>query len=96
MIKIVRTDQELECPVIDKTLIDKGMDLVLLPDEIDEDALIEAVRDADLLLMCYTPITENVINAASKLKAIVKYGVGIDAIDIEAAKARGIPVVNIP
>jgi D-3-phosphoglycerate dehydrogenase len=31
-----------------------------------------------------------------KLKAIVKYGVGIDAIDIEAAKRRKIPVVNIP
>lgn len=96
MIKIVRTDQELECPVIDKAFIDQGMDLVLLPDGINEDALIEAVRDADLLLMCYTPITENVINAASKLKAIVKYGVGIDAIDIKAAKTRGIPVVNIP
>ena len=96
MIKIVRTDQELECPVIDKTLFDHGMNLVLLPDGIAEVALIEAVRDADLLLMCYTPITEKVINAAIKLKAIVKYGVGIDAIDIEAAKARGIPVVNIP
>jgi len=96
MIKVVRTDQELECPVIDKALIDQGMDLVLLPDGIAEDVLIESVRDADLLLMCYTPITENVINAASKLKAIVKYGVGIDAIDIEAAKVRGIPVVNIP
>lgn len=96
MIKVVRTDQELECPIIDTALIDKGVDLVLLPDGIHEDALIEAVRDADLLLMCYTPITEKVINAASHLKAIVKYGVGIDAIDIEAAKARGIPVVNIP
>lgn len=96
MTKVVRTDKELECPIIDKALIDKGVDLVLLPDGIAEDELIEAVRDADLLLMCYTPITENVINAASNLKAIVKYGVGIDAIDIEAAKARGIPVVNIP
>ena len=54
------------------------------------------MRDADLLLMCYTPITARVIAAAAKLKGIVKYGVGIDAIDIPAAMARGIPVVNVP
>ena len=40
--------------------------------------------------------TARVIAAAQKLKGIVKYGVGIDAIDIPAAIARGIPVVNVP
>ena len=68
----------------------------LLPEGIGEDELIAAVRDADLLLMCYTPVTARVIAAAEKLKGIVKYGVGIDAIDIPAAIARGIPVVNVP
>jgi len=46
--------------------------------------------------MCYTPITRRVIEAAHRLKGIVKYGVGIDAIDIAAARERGIPVVNVP
>lgn len=95
-IKIVRTDRELECPIIDKVLRERGAELVLLPEGISEDELAAHVRDADLLLMCYTPITAKVINGATKLKAIVKYGVGIDAIDIPAAKARSIPVVNIP
>jgi D-3-phosphoglycerate dehydrogenase len=94
--KIIRTDLELETPHIDATLRAAGHDLTLLPDGIAEDALIEAVRDADLLLMCYTPITARVIAAANRLKGIVKYGVGIDAIDIPAARARGIAVVNIP
>jgi D-3-phosphoglycerate dehydrogenase len=55
-----------------------------------------ALRDAELLLMCYTPVTARVIESAGKLKGIVKYGVGIDAIDFAAASQRGIPVVNVP
>jgi len=94
--KAVRTDRELECPGIDAGLRARGIELVTLPDGIAEDDLIEAVADADLLLMCYTPITARVIDAAPKLKGIVKYGVGIDAIDIQAAMRRGIPVVNVP
>jgi D-3-phosphoglycerate dehydrogenase len=94
--KAVRTDRELECPEIDAGLRALGCDLVLLPEGISEDELITAVGDCDLLLMCYTPVTARVIAAAEKLKGIVKYGVGIDAIDIPAAMARGIPVVNVP
>ncbi len=95
-IKIVRTDRELECPHLDKALRENGYDLVLLPDDVDVEQLANETRDADLILMCYTPITAAIIDNAVKLKGIVKYGVGIDAIDIEAAKARRIPVVNIP
>jgi len=95
-VKIVRTDQELECPHIDRVLREKGYDLVLLPDDVSEERLIEETRDADLILMCYTAITKKVIDNASQLKGIVKYGVGIDAIDIDAAKGLSIPVVNIP
>lgn len=95
-IKIVRTDSELECPNIDRVLREHGANLVLLPDGVSEEELSNEVRDADLLLMCYTPVTAQVINKAERLKAIVKYGVGIDAIDIDAAKACGIPVVNVP
>ena len=94
--KAVRTDRELECPGIDAGLRARGVELVTLPDGIAEAELAGAVRDADLLLMCYTPVTAMVIEAASRLKGIVKYGVGIDAIDIRAAMRRGIPVVNVP
>ena len=94
--KVIRTDRELECPLIDPVLREKGVDLVLLPDGISEAELAEKAKDADLILMCYTPITARVIAGAARLKGIVKYGVGIDAIDIPAASARGIPVVNVP
>ena len=93
--KIVRTDRELETPIVDAELARMG-DLVLLPEGASQEELLAEVADADLLLMCYTPVTRQVIAAAKRLKAIVKYGVGIDAIDIPAAIERRIPVVNIP
>jgi D-3-phosphoglycerate dehydrogenase len=94
--KAVRTDRELECPIVDTGLRAANVDLKVLPDGISEDELASAVRDADLLLMCYQPVSARTIAAAGRLKGIVKYGVGIDAIDIDAARARKIPVVNIP
>ena len=94
--KAVRTDRELECPIVDAGLRAANVDLTVLPDGVSEDALTDAVRDADLLLMCYQPVSARTIAAGGKLKGIVKYGVGIDAIDIDAARARKIPVVNIP
>lgn len=87
---------ELETPLIDKTLREAGHELVLLPDGISEEKLATEIEDCDILLMCYTPITRKVISSATKLKAIIKYGVGIDAIDIPAANEKGIIVVNIP
>lgn len=93
---IVRTDRELEVPRVDAALRAAGHTLTLLPDGVPESELMGALREADLLLMCYTPVTARVIEAAPRLKGIVKYGVGIDAIDIDAARARGIPVVNVP
>jgi len=94
--KVVRTDRELTCPRIDAGLVAYGLQLVTLPESVTENELARETRDADLLLMCYTPITDRVISEAKCLKGIVKYGVGIDAIDINSAMSRGIPVVNVP
>jgi D-3-phosphoglycerate dehydrogenase len=96
MAKIVRTDAELELTQVDRTLRESGATLVLLPATATDDALASELRDADLLLTCYAHIPARLIDGAPHLKGIVKYGVGIDAIDIEAAKRRRIPVVNIP
>lgn len=87
---------ELETPFVDRSLRENGHELILLPDGVSEEVLMQELEDCDILLMCYTPIGRKIIDATKKLKAIVKYGVGIDAIDIPAANERGIVVVNIP
>lgn len=94
--KIVRTDAEIATPLIDDTLRNLGHDLVLLGEGTSQEVLTDALCDADLVLTCYAKLTGEVLDTARRLKGIVKYGVGIDAIDIPAANARGIRVVNIP
>jgi len=60
------------------------------------DRLIEACRDVDGLLVAGTRVTEDLLRAAPKLRAISTASVGYDNIDIAACTARGIPVTNAP
>jgi D-3-phosphoglycerate dehydrogenase len=62
----------------------------------DEDTLVQEVADADLIIICYAPITRRVIETGKKLKAILKWGVGVDSIDFEAAPEHRLPVCHCP
>ena len=62
-----------------------------------EATLIEAVRDCDALLVrTSSAVTERVIDAALRLRVIGRGGTGLDNIDVEAARRRGIAVVHTP
>src|SRR5262245_19549892 len=60
------------------------------------DALIAACQDADALIVQWAPITAEVVAALKHCKVIVRYGIGVDNVDLKAAGARGIPVCNVP
>ncbi len=61
------------------------------------DALKEAVADCDAMLVrSATKVTADVIEAAANLKIIGRAGVGLDNVDLKAATARGIIVMNTP
>ncbi|NJE11352.1 hydroxyacid dehydrogenase [Thermococcus sp. MAR1] len=63
----------------------------------DEARLLELVGDVDAIIVRSKPrVTRKVIEVAPKLKVIGRAGVGLDNIDLEAAKERGIKVVNSP
>jgi D-3-phosphoglycerate dehydrogenase len=60
------------------------------------DEVIAVARDADALLVQWAPVNTAVISALTRCRVIVRYGIGYDNVDIAAAKARGIPVCNVP
>ena len=59
-----------------------------------EALLIEAVRDADAILARLATVTRAVIEAAPRLRIIARHGVGVDAVDLEAATERGVVVTT--
>ena len=62
----------------------------------DADFIAQAVRDADAVLVREAPVTAQAIEGMSRCRVIVRYGVGVDNIDLEAARRRRIYVANVP
>ncbi|MGB7923731.1 MAG: phosphoglycerate dehydrogenase [Pyrinomonadaceae bacterium] len=61
------------------------------------DALFEAVRDCDgLIVRSETKVTADLMDAAGRLRAVGRAGVGVDNIDVAGATTRGIVVMNAP
>lgn len=64
---------------------------------LDEDALIEAVKDVHFIgIRSRTQITEKVLDAANKLVGIGCFCIGTNQVNLSAALERGIPVFNAP
>jgi len=61
-----------------------------------EDEIIEAAKDADIIITAQAPFTRRVIEALPKCKVIIRNGVGYDVIDVDAATDNGIIVSNFP
>jgi phosphoglycerate dehydrogenase-like enzyme len=64
--------------------------------EDDTETLFRLLRDCDVLWHVLQRCTAEMIAAAPHLKLIQKIGVGVNTIDLDAAKQRGIPVCNLP
>src|SRR4051794_16511491 len=58
--------------------------------------LVPAVRGADCVITQFAPLTAEVVAAMDRARVIVRYGIGVDNVDLDAARARGIPVCNVP
>lgn len=81
---------------VEKGLIEAaGGSYTLISSEREQD-IIAAGQDATVLLVALTEVSGTVIRALKQLKLIVRAGIGVDNIDLAAAKERGIHVCNLP
>ena len=72
-----------------------GLEIAICP-EGDDARLTSLLPDCEVLWHVLQRCTAEMIAAAPKLRLIQKIGVGVNTIDLAAAKARGIPVCNLP
>jgi len=82
---------------VPEVLAEQGWEFVRCVDtSLPDGGLSEHLDRMDFLVVGLIPASSATIAAAPRLKAVLKHGVGVDNIDIPAATARGIPVLNTP
>jgi D-3-phosphoglycerate dehydrogenase len=69
---------------------------VVLAENSTSAAIIEVARDADALMVTFAQINSEVIACLNKCRAIGRFGIGVDNIDIDAATKAGIQVCYVP
>ena len=96
---LVATDKPFAKVAVDgiKTVIaEAGYELALLEKYGEKSKLLEAVADADALIIRSDVIDAEVMDAAKQLKIVVRAGAGFDNVDLAAATAHDICVMNTP
>ena len=73
-----------------------GCQLKALKSGTDKAELISLVRQADFVITQFADLDAEVIGPMEKCKVIVRYGIGVDNVDLKAATLKGIPVCNVP
>lgn len=73
-----------------------GHEVVMLEKYTNKQQLLDAVADADAMIVRSDKVTPEVFDAAKNLKIVVRAGAGYDSIDTEYAKTKGVVVENTP
>ena len=95
-LRVVVTDAEYDdLDLEQEVLAADGHELVRAACRTAEDVA-EAAYGADALLVQYAPVTAAVLAAAPSVRVVSRYGVGVDSVDLDAARAAGVQVANVP
>ncbi|MDY0199856.1 MAG: NAD(P)-dependent oxidoreductase [Tenuifilaceae bacterium] len=73
-----------------------GFELALLEKYTDQSDLVKAVADVDAMIVRSDKVTAEVVEAAKKLKVVVRAGAGFDNLDLAACTAKNVVAMNTP
>lgn len=96
---LVATEKPFAKAAVDgirKIVEESGNTLALLEKYGSKEELLEAVADADALIVRSDKVTKEVVDAAKNLKIVVRAGAGFDNLDLEACTAKGVVAMNTP
>jgi D-3-phosphoglycerate dehydrogenase len=95
-LKIVITDYRFPDIEQERRAVEAAGWTLVAGQAVNEEQVAELCRDADAVLNVRAPVTRRAIAAMERCRVIVRYGIGVDSIDIAAATERGIMVANVP
>ncbi|MDQ7910346.1 C-terminal binding protein [Phytohabitans sp. ZYX-F-186] len=93
--RVVVTDQVFPDVDVERELIGAAGGTVEVPAG-DRQRVLAAAADADALLCTYFPLSAADIALLKNCRIIARYGIGVDNVDLDAARAAGIAVTNVP
>src|SRR5437773_2212006 len=97
MIKVAVTDYTFDSLDVETSILGPlGCEITAWKRIAPPEELIRLVADADHVITQFARLNADVIGAMRKARVIVRYGVGVDNVDLEAARAKKIPVCNVP
>ena len=94
--KIVITDYRFPDVEQERRAVEAAGGTLITGQATTEEQVADLCRDADGVLTARAPIGALAISALQRCRIIVRYGIGVDTVDVAAATARGILVANVP
>ncbi len=95
-LKIVITDYRFPDVEQERRAVEGAGGTLVTGQATTEEQVADLCKDADGVLTSRAPIGERAISAMQRCRIIVRYGIGVDTVDVAAASARGIMVANVP
>lgn len=93
---VVVTDYDFPDVELERRIVEEHGGRLEAAEAETPEEVVEAASEADALLVQYAPVTDEVLAALDDVTVVGRYGIGVDTVDLDAATARGVRVLNVP